>query len=182
MWHTGGGRRYGATAVAFASQHMSAVDRSEQRSGKRWGLSGCKAVARRSAEFRRTNQWRIGEDPSGAAVQSLSVVAAISEGWNRGSAGRVPVGSAIGIVRETATTIGGYSGQRSGSLRCGQRHLDLADDCLGDRNGVRRSVSSRPRSQTASQLGIFCATAAPRAGPRRRCGTRSMAPPHLSRP
>ena len=61
-------------------------------------------------------------------------------------------------------------------------HLDVAHDCLGDRGGVRRSVSSRPCAQIASRLGIFGATAPPRAGPCRRCSAGPMAPPHLSRP
>jgi len=105
------------------------------------------------------------------------------EDWeNRWSAGRVSVGPAIGTIGEATAAVGRYSRQRSGSLRSGQRHLDLAHDCLGDRNRVRHSVSSRPCSQIASQMGIFSTAAPPRTGPRRRCGSRPMAPPHLSRP
>ena len=95
---------------------------------------------------------------------------------------RVSVGPAIGDDREATATVRRYSRQRSGCLRSGYRHLDVAHDCLGDRGGVRCSVSSRPCAQIASRLGIFNATAPPRAGPRRRCGAGPMAPPHLSRP
>ena len=77
------------------------------------------------------------------------VAAAISNRWNRWSAGGVSVGPTIGDVREATETVGRDSRQRSGSLRSGYGHLDLADDCLGDRAGVRRSVSSRPRAQIA---------------------------------
>jgi len=139
-------------------------------------------LVRLSKEAERDGAYRISGDPAGAAIQGIGVAAAVSDRWCRWTAGRVPVGPAIGDDREATATVRRYSRQRSGCLRSGYRHLDVAHDCLGDRAGVRRSVSSWPCAQIASWMGIFSATASPRTGPRRRCGARPMAPPHLSCP
>jgi transposase len=69
-----------------------------------------------------------------------------------------------------------------GGLRSGQRHLDIAHDRLGDRGGVRRSVSPRSWAQVAPRLGIFGAASTPHSGPRRCRGAGPLAPAHLSEP
>ena len=128
------------------------------------------------------HQRRTGGDPAVAAIEGVGVAPAVSGGRCGWSAGRLSSGPAIATHGKATTTVGGHSRQRSGGLRFGYRDLDLADDCLGDRGGVRRSLPSGPCAQIASRRGIFGAAAPPRTGARRRSGAGQMAPPHLSPP
>ena len=67
-------------------------------------------------------------------------------------------------------------------LRTGQRSVDLADDCLGDRRGVRRHLPSRTCAQVPSWSGLLRATSPASAGARRCSPARSLAPAYLSQP
>src|SRR5712692_6771129 len=147
---------------------------------------GAYRVAKRLAggrvELGRPNQRRVGADSQGTAIEGVGVAPALSDQWSGRSAGRLPVGSTIGADGKAAATVGRYSGQRSGGLWSGQRHLDVAHDCLGDRGGVRRPVSPRSCAQVASCLAILGAASAPHSGPRRSRGAGPLAPPDLSEP
>ena len=87
---------------------------------------------------------------------------------------------AAGVERGTAPTTGGHSGQRPGGLRIGQRGVDLAHDCVGDRGGVRRYLPSRTRAQAPAHARLLRAAAAPGAGTGQRRRAGPMAPARLS--
>jgi hypothetical protein len=133
-------------------------------------------------ELGRPNQRRVGADSQGAAIEGVRVAPALSDRGSGWSAGRLSVGPTIGTGGKATATVGGHCGQWSGGLRSGQRHLDIAHDRLGDRGGVRRSVSPRSWAQVAPRLGIFGAASTPHSGPRRCRGAGPLAPAHLSEP
>ena len=77
------------------------------------------------------------------------------------------------LTAEQRATTGRHSRQWSGGLRIGQRRLDLAHDCLGDRGGVRRHLPSGTCAQVAAPAWLLGATATARAGAGRRRRSRT---------
>lgn len=60
-----------------------------------------------------------------------------------------------GADHATTHPIGRHPGERPGRLRAGQRPMDFAYDCRGDRGGVRTSLPPRACAEAATRFGLF---------------------------
>src|SRR6516165_8185772 len=89
-------------------------------------------------------------------------------------------GSACRVDGSSARTAGRSPRPWSGRLRLGHGSVDLAHDCLSDRGGVWRPLSSRPCTQAPACNGFLRATSPAGLGPSRSWAAGPLAPPDLS--
>ena len=132
-------------------------------------------------ELPRTHQRRVGRGSTSAAFQGFGMVGSLSSPWRGGLARGATLGKACRVDCPSARTAGRYPRQWSGRLRLGHGSVDLAHDCLGDRGGVWRPLSSGPCTQAPACNGFLRATSPAGLGPSRSCAAGPLAPPDLSR-